>query len=318
MKLKGCLSHLPESFKVLLTFTFFLTMMMFSAMIAAFVCHLIYDVDFFSTQLSAKDYTNAGIINAAKLFQLISATGAFIVTPLVVAFLFSHHPGKITGLNVKPVWLTLLPAFALMFMATPFINYLVKVNSLMSLPDFLHSVETWMKASEEEASKITEMFLKADNPADLLINILVIALVPAIGEELMFRGVIQTQLKKLFGNIHVAIFLSAFFFSAMHMQFYGFIPRLVLGMVLGFLFEWSGSLWLPVLAHFVNNASAVLFFYFAQFNQMPFNQDTVGAEQGDFLILIISILVSWLLLFLIKKWSEPHNDATENLSGGID
>jgi uncharacterized protein len=310
MKFKGSLEYLPDFFKVILAFTFFLTMMLLSAVVAALICNFIYGIDFFTNPLTASDYTNANALAAAKLFQLISATGTFIVTPLIAAYLFSKQPGRFTGVTKKPLWITLLPVILLMFAATPFINYLVKINSLMSLPDSLKVVEDWMRSSEDEASKITEAFLKMNSVSDLLINLLIVALIPAIGEELMFRGVIQTLLKKLFGNIHIAILFASIFFSAMHMQFFGFLPRMVLGMVLGFLFEWSGSLWLSILAHFVNNASAVIFYYISSRDKLPFDQDTIGAEKGDTVLLLMSVVLSWLFLFSIKKWCEKSSVAT--------
>ncbi|MEO8146495.1 MAG: CPBP family intramembrane glutamic endopeptidase [Bacteroidia bacterium] len=307
MKFKGSLEALPDFFKLVMVFTFFLTMMLVSAAIAGLMCSLIYDVDFFANPLAAIDYTNGNVLAATKLFQLISAAGTFIVTPLIAAFVLDRNPGKFTGISVKPILITLIPVVLVMFTATPFINYLVKVNSVLSLPDSLKALEDWMRASEDEASKITDAFLKMNNRSDLFINLLIVAVIPAIGEELMFRGVIQTLLKKMFGNIHVAILFASIFFSAMHLQFFGFLPRMALGMVLGFLFEWSSSLWLPILAHFVNNASAVIFYYIASRDKLPFNQDTIGADKGDTLLLLVSVGLSWAFLFSIKKWCEKNN-----------
>lgn len=318
MRLKGSLELLPDLFKIILVFTFFLTMMLISAGLGALICSWVYGINFFSIAGVNSDYTNPGTLAAAKLFQMITATGTFVITPLIAAVFIFRNPCQMLGLSRKPLLLAVIPTLLLMFSATPFINYLVKVNSFMALPEGLKAVEHWMRTTEKHASEITEAFLQVHTTGELLLNILVMALIPAIGEELMFRGVIQTILKRMFGSIHIAIFFTSLFFSAMHMQFFGFLPRIALGMVLGFLFEWSGSLWLPVIAHFVNNATAVILYYIAVQHKLPFNQDTVGAEKGDLPLLIASAVVTWFFLFIIKKQCEPAINKLPDKQGDAD
>ena len=132
---------------------------------------------------------------------------------------------------------------------------------------------------------------------------LIIALIPAFGEELLFRGLIQKGLFKSWGNIHLAIWLSAFLFSALHLQFLGFIPRFLIGGLLGYLFFWSGSIWLPILAHFVNNATAVLLSFMINKGVINKELEEIGtqAEQGP--MLFICLLSLGLLLYLIKQIS---------------
>ena len=95
--------------------------------------------------------------------------------------------------------------------------------------------------------------------------------------------------------------MAAFLFSAMHMQFYGFVPRLLLGAMLGYLFVWSGSLWLSVLAHFVNNASAIIFTYLYQQQMSTIDVDAVGTREGEVMSVLISTLLTAALLFLIYR-----------------
>ena len=134
-----------------------------------------------------------------------------------------------------------------------------------------------------------------------MVNILIIAVIPALGEELLFRGVIQQLFLKWNGKVHLSIWLTAFIFSAVHMQFLGFFPRLILGAVLGYMLVWSGSLWLPIIAHFTNNAFAVVVTYFIGVNKVDPSIESMGSEGGS--IVLISGLGGLLLLYIMKEIS---------------
>jgi membrane protease YdiL (CAAX protease family) len=127
--------------------------------------------------------------------------------------------------------------------------------------------------------------------------------IPAIGEEFFFRGGIQNIIsdKK---NIHVAVWVSAFVFSAIHMQFYGFIPRMLLGGMYGYLLFWSGSLWLPVIAHFVNNGMAVLVYYLRYNGSSMPDPDTLGLGRQWWMAVVSALCVGALLFFLFKTRKE--------------
>ena len=139
---------------------------------------------------------------------------------------------------------------------------------------------------------------------DVLFNIFMIALLPALGEELLFRGIVQKIFTQWSKNVHLGVWISAVLFSAMHVQFYGFIPRMMLGALLGYLLVWSGSLWLPIMAHFVNNASAVIFTYLFDKQMMTVNPDKIGTE-SDYTSVLISVLLTGVLLWLIYKKERP-------------
>jgi len=146
----------------------------------------------------------------------------------------------------------------------PVVAGLGHLNEQISFPESMQNIETWMR-NMEEASKIALQTLTANSTIPiLLLNIVVAALMPALFEEFLFRGTIQPFLSKWFHNKHIAIIVTAFIFSAIHFQFYGFIPRFLLGIYLGYLFVWSQSLWLPIIAHFMHNAVSLIFDYGAQ------------------------------------------------------
>ena len=115
-----------------------------------------------------------------------------------------------------------------------------------------------MREAENTAAELQERFLSGTSYLDLFVNIVVMAIAPAVCEELLFRGVIQNQLEKWFKNAHVAVWVAAIIFSAIHFQFYGFFPRMILGAALGYLLVYGKSLWLPIVAHALNNFMAVV------------------------------------------------------------
>ena len=139
----------------------------------------------------------------------------------------------------------------------PFINLLGYYNAQWHLPEFLGFVEEWMREAQSKNDLLMEVMLQMNATPDILINILMIVILPAVGEELIFRGIIQKQLGIWLQNPHVAILLTAVFFSAFHLQFLGFVPRLLLGMIFGYFYYYSKNLWTAIAAHFVNNGLAL-------------------------------------------------------------
>ena len=196
-----------------------------------------------------QDLSNQASINYLKLMQLFSGVGLFITPTLLYAYLtnFEFKFFKLSRQN------TLL-AIAIMLLITPFIGLLLEWNMMIPAPE-------WLLQFDINSEAFVTAFLQMSNIWDLLFTLLVLAIVPAIGEELLFRGYLQQKLGNWLSNPHTAILITAFLFSAIHFHFQGIIPRFVLGVLLGYLFYWSNSLWLPILAHFVNNAQAVILSY---------------------------------------------------------
>ena len=158
------------------------------------------------------------------------------------------------------------------------------------------NIPDWMFVFDNNAEKITKYFLKMNTLGDLFFNVLVIAIIPAIGEELFFRGYLQEKMTQWLGKPDVAIIITAILFSAIHMQFQGFLPRFALGLILGYLFYWSGSLWLPIIAHLLNNAMAVTFSYPALSDYAYLTENTATWQQAFF-----SFMAVGLLVFLLQK-----------------
>ena len=164
-----------------------------------------------------------------------------------------------------------------------------------------------MKLTEENAEQITKVFLNVTNIKGLLVNLIVMAIIPAIGEELLFRGIIQKLFIEWTKNIHWGIIIAAFIFSSLHFQFYGFIPRMIMGIFLGYLLVWYKSIWLPIIVHFINNSFAVLVYYFFNNKDIFEEFESVGTESETWIYTIISIFVVSvfiLLLYRKKKFSK--------------
>ena len=244
-----------------------------------------------------------------KWLQFMQTTATFLLPPILCAWLWDeeHKPFRWLRMDVPVQWQNILLAVVIMICAVPGINLLADLNSRVELPKSLEFIEQILKSQEEAAAALTERFLQADNIGGLLLNIGLMALLPAFSEELSFRGTLQQIIskdqngKEQSTKIHLAIWITAFIFSAIHMQFYGFVPRMLLGAMFGYVFVWSGSLWVPITMHFVNNGLAVLVYYLMGESENTKNiADTLGA--GDTWYLgVFSILITSLGLLIFYR-----------------
>ncbi|TAL60594.1 MAG: CPBP family intramembrane metalloprotease [Bacteroidetes bacterium] len=192
------------------------------------------------------------------IFQHISL---FVIPAIIL--LSKFKPVQRTGFRdmkippIKEMGLVIILAFCIF----PITNFAGQLNSGMHLPDWLSGVERWMIKKEESATSLFDAIMTPSGFGSMIMNLLMIAALPAIGEELIFRGIFQKILYKLFNSGNLAVWITAFIFSFLHFQFFGFVPRFILGLVFGYLFYWSRTLWLPIIAHFVNNAVPVIEVY---------------------------------------------------------
>lgn len=217
-------------------------------------------------------------IGSLKLMQLIQSIGVFVLPPFVLAYLCSNNTTEFLHFDRQINLLVILFVVLFMILIVPFINLLGDLNQRLVLPKALAGLESMMKAYESQATQLTEKLLNVHNLPALFFNIFLIAIIPALGEELFFRGAIQGVLQQKI-NAKAAIWITAIVFSAIHFQFYGFVPRMLLGAFLGYLLVWSGNLWLSIAAHFTNNVLAIIFYYMKTNGYKIFDIDTIGT--GD-------------------------------------
>ncbi len=231
-----------------------------------------------------------------KWLQFLQTVGTFLIPPILCGWIWSenHRPAEWLRLNRRTDGLLFLLAIGIMICAIPAINLLADLNGRIELPESLGFIEQKMKQMEETAAALTAKFLQADNLGELLLNIGLMALLPALAEEFSFRGTLQ----QILGNKHTAIWVTAFIFSAIHMQFYGFIPRMLMGAMFGYIFVWTGSLWIPIVMHFTNNGLAVIAYYIWGENS---SADTIGAGTTWWLGLISILITSLGLLIFYRR-----------------
>ncbi len=265
----------------------------------------LFDMGFMELMNNLSNIGDPEYTRLLKYFQMVQSIGLFVIPPFILAWFFGGNIIRYLYLDKKVQWRTIILTTVIMLSAIPVINLMAHLNSQLNLPESWSALEEWMQRTEEAAKHLTESFLAADDIGGLLFNLFLIAVIPAIGEELLFRGVIQRLFAEWTKNKHAGIWISAILFSAMHMQFYGFLPRTILGALFGYMLVWSGRMWVPIIAHFVNNAAAVIVYYFISKNQISESIETIGAERGDWIYAFVSLL--FFLFFMITFYNRERS-----------
>lgn len=220
--------------------------------------------------------------------------------PSLIYWVFFERK-TIADFNYKPtpdlsVWISVL---LLVIAFIPFNSKFIEINGAMKLPEALAGVEKWMRDKEDQLEILTKFMTTYESFGQLLIALFVISVLPAIGEETLFRGVIQRKLLSQWSNPHLAIWVSAVIFSAIHFQFYGFLPRMLLGAMFGYLYYWSGSLSLAIFAHLINNGFVVLMMYL--YNAKVLDINIEETKTMSWMTVIPSLIISMGILIWIKK-----------------
>lgn len=244
---------------------------------------------------------------ALQILLIASSAGTFLVPALLLALTEGKSPGRFYQFK-RPHATTAGLVLLIMVAAMPFMEWVMVLNQKMVLPGFLKGLEVWIREKEDAALQTTLLLLKMDHLQELLLNLFMIALLPAIAEELMFRGGVQRSLARIFKSPHAAIWVSAAIFSAIHMQFYGFLPRLLLGAGFGYIYFWSGSLWYAMLAHFINNAYAICAAWYMQRHHMPLDKIDDATYFTWYGYLISFVLTLLLFRFFRTYTLKTNND----------
>ena len=251
------------------------------------------------------DYSNPALLTFIRGMLVIQFIGLFIIPVFLFARLSDSRPREWLGLApAKPLYFIL--GIIVLIVALPFVDWSGTINHQL-IPETT-SIGKWMKASEESAAKQIEFLLKRQNIQDLLFNLLFVAVFAGVGEELFFRGVLQRLFIKIFKNAWAGILVTAFIFSAFHFQFYGFIPRFILGILLGLIYWYSGSLWPAIVAHFAYDAFAIIMIYF---NPALAEQDSVTISLGNQTVLaaISAALVISIIVAMKKRSTNSYATA---------
>jgi membrane protease YdiL (CAAX protease family) len=249
-----------------------------------------------------------------RLTQMLNQVGFFLIPPFLFALLSERYPFSFLGFN-KPRIIHFFAAILLLVAAGPLTGYLAGWNERLILPTELSGLADWMRTSEDTASKLTNRLLNAPGTTSLIVNIIMIGLLPSLGEELLFRSALIGIFRKIFRGIHLPVIISALLFSALHLQFLGFLPRFMLGLLFGYLFVWSGSVWIPVIAHFINNSSVVFasYLYNNGISDIPADElGTVSSGAGVALSTAAVVLIMFWVYYTRKSSPELSPGQQEN------
>jgi membrane protease YdiL (CAAX protease family) len=231
------------------------------------------------------------------MLQGMASIGGFIIAPLIFYYTlvkgnlikdFIDLPSNIFTLLL----MTIIMVFSFMVANTFFIDW----NASIKLPESLTWFEQWAEGLEESMKGLTEYLTEFDSAGYFILAIVVIAVIPGVGEELLFRGFLQNILKRIFKNDHIAIWVAAILFSAIHFQFYGFIPRMLLGALFGYLYVWTGNLLIPIVAHFLNNSISLIALYIYQKGLIDIDVESTEALPTVY-VLIFSALFALTLIY---------------------
>lgn len=251
------------------------------------------------TQLFAQPEKIPNGWNALMIMQGTVHFFSYLLPTLIYWFYIERRTIGDLSAHRKPAWPIWVLAFVLVLAFIPVNSKFIEWNAAMDLPDALSGLEKWMRDKEDQLSVMTEFLTSYKSFGQLLIALFVVTLLPALGEEMLFRGVIQTKLFQELRNIHVAIWLSAAIFSAIHFQFYGFLPRMMLGALFGYLYYWTGNLGVAILAHFVNNGFVLVMMYLHNVGLVKINIEE--AKSMPFVLILASLVVSTAILGAIRK-----------------
>lgn len=246
-----------------------------------------------------------GMIQFIRGLLFVQFLGLFVIPSLLFAYFSDPYPMNYLGLQqpVKPVFWIL--AIVVMFVAIPAVEYIGVLNQKMSL-----GTETtkWMKNMEEEAARQIQFMLSKPTPKELLLNLIFISLFAGIGEELFFRGILQRLFIRAFKNPWMGIVLTAAIFSGFHFQFFGFFPRLMLGVVLGAIYWYSGSIWTAMLAHFLYDGSIIVLAYFNPSIIKNSDQSIINTNNLAALAIISAVLTIFIIVLMKKNSSVSYHD----------
>ena len=234
-----------------------------------------------------------------------SGLGFWVATWIIIRFLekanlkWSKQRARVSSKNLALV--TAMTVGGMLFN-----GLLMYWNSQMVLPEFLSGVEQWMRDMETQLMELTVFLTDFQSIPELLTGILVIGVFAGVGEELFFRGLIQPKMQVYFRSPHWGIWVTAFIFSAIHAQFFGFFPRLFLGALFGYLYHYTGSLFYPILGHILNNALTLLLVYGS--NQGFIDLDVQATDTVSYPAALVGFLVLILGFLYFKKVNRGKDE----------
>lgn len=226
----------------------------------------------------------------------------FIIPAMLVVRQSCPKPWHVMGLDVAPDWRALLLVAVAYVVSIPVLNYTVHLNEAMHLPSSLSWLEQMMRASEDAAQAVTRQLLENSTLPAMLLAVFAVGVMAGVGEEFFFRGAMLGMWRQNGAREHLSVWVVAIVFSAIHLQFYGFVPRMLIGVWLGYLFVWTRSLWVPIAAHALNNSMVVVFSWLTDTHRMTLDIDHVGVPtDGQWPWLALASALGWVALAMMAR-----------------
>ena len=244
---------------------------------------------------------------AYRISAVLQSILVFITPALAVAMLTTRFPASLLAVDRLPSLKFTLTAIFTLVVSIPLMNIIINWNQNLTFPESMSGIVQTFKDLEAKSEDSINIMTSGNSAGILIVNIMIVGIFAGLGEELFFRG----GLMRLLGGVksigtHKAIWISAIIFSALHLQFFGFVPRMLLGVFFGYLLAWSGSLWLPMLMHIINNSIKVTFDWINQTNGTDIDVNSIGTGSStiDIIILTLSIVLTVFSLFMLYKFSK--------------
>jgi len=252
--------------------------------------------------MTITDYARPELAGVIKGLLIVQFFGLFFLPSLVFAYLTDPKPLAYAGLKpperISFLFIGLLTMAAAYFM----VEWMVTLNEELVLRTFSKSAQDWIQKGEEAADNTLKNILTMKGPADLLFSIFLVGILPAIGEELFFRGILQKIFIQIFKKAWPGIIFTAALFSAFHGQFMGFIPRMAMGIVLGALYWFSGSIFVSMIGHFIFNTINVLLIYF--------KIAEMDSKTSSGWVISLTGLASMVIVILLIKYLRNHSSTS--------
>ena len=254
---------------------------------------------FFTTLLIYK--FGAASTRALRVAAVVQDIFAMIAPAVITAMMVTRLPAQLLELRGGLRLPTTLLALSVIVVSVPAMNCVIQLNESVSFTGSFAPIIDALRSMEENASAMIERLQGNGSWADLIVNILILGVAAGISEELFFRGALQ-RLMQLGGmKAHTAVWVSAIVFSAVHMQFFGFVPRMLLGAYFGYLLLWSRSIWMPAAAHAFNNTLYVIAqWYYVRHGEPEINVNNVGLG-SLWPMAVVSLIATAAIIYLVYK-----------------
>lgn len=247
---------------------------------------------------------------AMRIAAVMQSLFQLIVPAIATAMIVTRRPATFLAIDRRIDLRLLLLAAAALITATPMMNRLISLNEAVTLPDSLAWLEQSLKQMEEQAAATIAVMQGGTSVGDLIMNILIIGVLAGLGEELFFRGTFLRLMTTGRINPHIAVWTVAVVFSAVHLQFYGFVPRTLLGAYFGYLVVWTRCLWIPVIIHALNNIIYVSSEWIAA--RQGLDESAINGYDGNLLVNAASVIITAALLVIIYRLSDKSDESKKS------